>query len=277
MPLRISHQSAHVTPSFNIWAFKAAAKAVEHHLNHKMSKRHIKLHTRQATLQNGDSSAPSSPATSATFSAVPSALDLSQPIINGSAAKAANASDLDVDDLESEASSSDVSSTMTDLTADVPAIGVVTVKGVEPVFGSANIVAERVSTHGRIRNFEAVEAIPALNPALRDRIGQISPDGAIKKWLAKRAVWDEKFSAQLDKWRHIKEEDRFQAEKVGYLTRDLHDDRPPLCSLAGWYDQGLARLAGESVDEVGKKTSRGILMWSKMSSRVSWSTRCRDV
>jgi hypothetical protein len=49
----------------------------------------------------------------------------------------------------------------------------------------------------------------------------------------------------------------------------LHGERPPLAALAGVHDPELARSIGKSVDEVGKKSSMGMLLWAKMSSKVS--------
>lgn len=194
-------------------------------------------------------------------------LDLTKPMINTQSAEAANAEDLEVGDVESEASS-DSDCSQSDGGDRVPSTGTVTVSGAEPPFAHGHIVSERVSTHGRIRPFEPIEAVPALDPALRDHIGQVHPDGAIKKWLAKRAEWDQKYAKELAKWRKTKMEDRAKAEQEGFLTRELHGERPPLASLAGIWSRELAREVGRSVDEVSKKTSGAMLLWNKMSTKV---------
>lgn len=194
-------------------------------------------------------------------------LDLTKPMITTQSAEAANAEELEIGDVESEASS-DSDCSQSDGGDRVPSTGIVTVSGAEPPFAHGHIVSERVSTHGRIRPFEPIEAVPALDPNLRDHIGQVHPDGAIKKWLAKRAEWDEKYSKELAKWRKAKAEDRAKAEQEGFLTRNLQGERPPLASLAGIWSRELAREVGRSVDEVSKKTSGAMLLWNKMSTKV---------
>jgi hypothetical protein len=208
-------------------------------------------------------------------SSVGSQVDLTQPIITLSSAHQANEAEVDEDDVQSEAggSSESESSVTEDEGAPgdqaTPSMGVVTVIGREPVFGQSHIVAERVSTHGKIRPFEAIDQIPALNPNLRELIGQVHGEGAIHKWLGKRAEWDKKYSSSHQKWRDIKIADRKQAEQAGFLTRGLHGERPPLCSLAGWYDVEKARAAGKSVDEISGKTSNMMMMWQRISQKVS--------
>ncbi|KAL7423676.1 hypothetical protein Q5752_001258 [Cryptotrichosporon argae] len=266
--------------NFNIWAYTAAAKALDMHVHHVHHKHHTK-HSSVSSTSSGPS--PITPNSAPAFTSEPgsmvdtpatstSAVDLSKPLINPAAAVAANREEVCQADVESEASSdSDEGSSVANEALDpVPPTGVVSVRGAEPTFGEGSIVAERVSMHGRIRPFEPVAEVPALDPALRERIGQIHGDGAIQKWLAKRAQWDAKFASALAKWRDVRRADRARAEKTGYLTRDLDGERerPPLCSLAGWHDQALARDVGRSVDETSTKTSGAVTLWMKMSSKA---------
>lgn len=220
---------------------------------------------------------------SASPSSRSSAVDLTKPIITHTAAAAANAEEIDTEDLESECSSSDEDASSAQEPDRPPPTGTVSVTGSEPYPPPGQyIVAERVSTHGKIRPFEAVSEVPALNPNLKERIGQVHPDGAIQRWLAHRGEWDEKYASAHEKWRRIKMEDRALAEEEGFLTRDLQGERPPRCSLAGWYDTKRAREVGKSVDEISKKTSGAVMMWMKMSSKVSQipslpSTKANDI
>ena len=229
--------------------------------------------TSTATTESPTPTTPSSKAPTRASSRI----DLTQPIINSNAAQEANRVDLDSLDIQSEASSSDFDSSDNEEDRTSPATGIVTVRGVEPSFGPEHIVSERVSTHGKIRPFEPVNAVPALDPALRETIGQIHAEGAIKKWSAKRKDWDEKYGKDLEKFRRMRREDRAEAEKDGFLTRQLHGERPPLASLAGLHDRSLARDVGRSVDEIGKKTSGAMLIWNRMSTKASSDNIVDDV
>jgi hypothetical protein len=212
---------------------------------------------------------------SAIPSTSPSQIDLTKPIITPSAADAANDEEIDTEDMESEYSSSSEESDVESANDAVPP-PVVSVTGTEPVPPPHSfMVSERVSIRGRIRPFEPVAQVAALDPALRDHIGQVHPDGAIQKWIARRAEWDSKYSSALDKWREVRRADRVQAEQAGFLTRELKGERPPLASLAGWYDVDRAREVGASVDEIGKKTSKGVMMWMNLSSKVSYKAFSR--
>ncbi|WWC93021.1 uncharacterized protein L201_007985 [Kwoniella dendrophila CBS 6074] len=277
--------------NFNIWAFTAAQKAVERKLHHERSHQSLKHGSRQNSINNNGStpntSVPASGSTSVTGSRATSTIDLTQPIIGSTAASAANREELDLGDLESEASSDSDESTSTfannDETPDqdnnnIPngdkkgiIKGIVTVSGTEPLFSQgSNIVSERVSTHGKIREFEPINEIPSLNPNLKEYIGQIHGSGAIQKWLLKRKEFDSKYSSSLNKWRELKLKDRQKAKKHGYLTRNLNplEDNPPLCSLAGIYDLDLARQIGKSVDEPTGKQSGVVGMWMKMGAKA---------
>lgn len=230
------------------------------------------------TPPNGQSTLTSTaPSTVGSGSVAGSQIDLTQPIITEHSANLANEAEIDDDDVQSEAGSSESESDsesseidQANNDASTPSIGVITVLGREPIFIDSHIVSERISTHGRIRPFEPISQIPALQPSLRETIGQVHGDGAIHRWLSKRAEWDSKYSSQHRKWRDIKIADRQQAEEAGFLTRGLQGERPPLCSLAGWYDLHMARLVGQSVDEISGKTSGMMMMWQKISQKVSW-------
>ncbi|OWZ77830.1 lipase/esterase family protein [Cryptococcus neoformans Bt85] len=217
-----------------------------------------------------------SPLTASSATSRQSTIDFTQPIITSGAAVAANTKPISFGEVQSEAESDedDMSVTSESTIADeeergdpVPAKAIVTVHGTEPLYGNVNLVSERVSVHGNIRPFEPIEAVPALQPSLREHIGQVHGDGAIRKWLARRHEWDKKYSKELAKWREIKQKDRIKAEAEGFLTRDLQDERPPLCSVAGIWDKGLARNVAKSVDEVTSR-SMGMGWWTKWGSKA---------
>ncbi|WVR08240.1 hypothetical protein IAU60_005287 [Kwoniella sp. DSM 27419] len=269
--------------NFNIWAYTAAQKAIIRKLEHEkrlsstpVSRKNSAVDGSTATTGISGGELGNGGQASTSTSAATSDVDLTRPVITSHAAVEANHEDLDLRDLESEASSDTDDSVSTYANESVegargdagPVKGIVTVSGTEPLFGNSNIVSERVSTHGKIRAFEPIEAVPALDPELRDHIGQVHGGGAIQKWLAKRADWDDKYSSELRKWREMKKADRVKAEAGGFLTRDLHGEKPPLASLAGIWDEKLARDVGRSVDEPTGKTSGIMGMWMKMGAKA---------
>lgn len=142
----------------------------------------------------------------------------------------------------------------------------VTVQGHVPSFGPGKIIRQRVSCHGYIREMEPEAQVPALQVS-PDNVGRVRITGPIRGWLTTRDKMEAKYAHDLQKYRKIKADDYELAKKHGFLTRTLHNDNPPICSLASWYDPNLARAAGRSVDEQGTRSSAAMMMYMKMSSR----------
>ncbi|GAA6018270.1 hypothetical protein JCM8202_001312 [Rhodotorula sphaerocarpa] len=135
---------------------------------------------------------------------------------------------------------------------------------------AANMIRQRVSLHGLIRPLEPPEDLPGcrMRP---DEIGKLHAV-PVRKWLAQRRKWDDRFAKDLAHWREVKLADRARAEREGYLLGQFRGgvERPPLGSVAGWADREQARRAGASVDEaVGKKTSASmaLAMWAQISNK----------
>jgi hypothetical protein len=80
----------------------------------------------------------------------------------------------------------------------------------------------------------------------------------------------------LAKYRSIRENDRIIAEREGFLSRKLQGERPPLCSLAGWFDEKLALECGQSVDETGKEVNMALAMWAKVSAAPDAEVAVKD-
>jgi len=214
--------------SFNLWAIKAAEKRVERKntLRHYSHNGHTNGHKHPSRQSTTDSS------TTADHGMVTEA--------DHEAANEDPVPEQDNYDAESDSSSND-SSASEDLGFDGPSskgykrsvkADVVSVSGVEPPFVNC-IIRERVSPKGRIRPMEPESEIEALHMPT-DHVGVISQRGPAKKWLAKRAAWDEKYRKDLMALRQNKIEDRMLAEKEGFLTRDLHGENPPLTAMVGW-------------------------------------------
>ncbi|BEI91097.1 uncharacterized protein CcaverHIS019_0311670 [Cutaneotrichosporon cavernicola] len=140
------------------------------------------------------------------------------------------------------------------------------VRGLRPAWVDSHLVAERVSIHGRITPMEQ-DGIPALDPTLRPHIGRVTSAGPIQTWINKRAVWDKKYAKELKKYRDLRAADREEAEKQGFLTRDLAGDRPPLAALAGLANPDLAKRVGKSVDAPTHRESKAIALWAHLAEK----------
>ncbi|GAA6040711.1 hypothetical protein JCM8097_000886 [Rhodosporidiobolus ruineniae] len=133
--------------------------------------------------------------------------------------------------------------------------------------GAAHMIRQRVSLYGILRPMEPPSELPGcrMNP---DEIGRLHAI-PVRKWLKQRSEWDTKYAVDLAKYRAIKARDRALAEEGGFLLGQFKGERPPLGSIAGWWDRDLAKEAAASVDEIGAKTSASmaLAMWSKISAK----------
>ncbi|GAA5843178.1 hypothetical protein JCM11251_001674 [Rhodosporidiobolus azoricus] len=131
----------------------------------------------------------------------------------------------------------------------------------------ANMIRQRVALYGIIRSLEPASELDGctMNPEHIGRLHAIP----VRKWLKQRAEWDSKYASDLDKYRAIKTKDRVLAEEGGFLLGQFKGERPPLGSVAGWWDHKLAKEVAASVDEIGHKTSASMALaaWSKLSAK----------
>lgn len=148
---------------------------------------------------------------------------------------------------------------------------IISVNGQEPPFKNS-IVRQRVTPDGYAREMEPEHQLTALQMD-REAIGQISPDGPVRRWLEKKRIWDKTYRRDLLYYRKIRMKDRKKADQVGHLSRTLFDENPPLSSVAGMYDQELAwksvKDQDASIGDDGKTERAGLsmLLWSKLSSK----------
>lgn len=145
---------------------------------------------------------------------------------------------------------------------------VIKVTGRLPAFDANHMIRQRVSNKGKTRPLEPASDLPGCRID-REHVGKVHA-GPVRKWLAKRREWDQRYSQELEKWRVVRSTDREKARQQGFLLGQFKGENPPLCALAGFCDPELAQQAGESVDEVvGKKTSASMALafWSKVSSK----------
>lgn len=147
----------------------------------------------------------------------------------------------------------------------------ITVNGQMPHF-KESMVRQRVTPDGFIREMECEDKLDALTMP-REQVGQVSPDGPVWRWLEKRRVWDRRYRRDLIYYRKLRMKDRKKAEQAGYLSRDLQDERPPMSSVAGMYDEKLAwqtvKPQDTSIGHDGQteRAGLGMLLWSKLSSK----------
>lgn len=127
-----------------------------------------------------------------------------------------------------------------------------------------SMIRQRVSVTGRLRPLEPATTLPAttMSPS---SVGRLHT-GPVRKWLAERARYDEKYAKDLAYYRAIRLADREKAVASGFLQGKFVGENPPLASLAGWSNEQLALRCGQSVDEIGKKTNMALASWARISA-----------
>ncbi|KAK4047555.1 hypothetical protein OIV83_005342 [Microbotryomycetes sp. JL201] len=175
-----------------------------------------------------------------------------------------NGSDEDDDDDRATTTSGINTDTSTGNGATTTSSNVIKVTGHLPSFGPDRFLRQRVSIKGQIRPLEPVDQLQACQIDRND-IGQLHSK-PVRKWLDERMKFDEKFSNDLKKFRTIRINDRTLARENGFLKGKFRGENPPLCSVAGWFDERLALKCAESVDVVPKDKSFALTSWAKISS-----------
>lgn len=106
----------------------------------------------------------------------------------------------------------------------------VKVSGVEPVYVD-NMIRERVSIYGRIRQMEPVSEINALSLDPRE-IGVIKP-GPVQKFMDARGAHDRRYHKRKLKLQRQRAREYARAEREGFAIGDFRGDKPPPAALAG--------------------------------------------
>ncbi|CAK9780415.1 alpha/beta-hydrolase [Cutaneotrichosporon oleaginosum] len=289
------------TANFNIWAFKDAAQsrtssAMPSRTNSAPSAQELGLMTMSPSTTSSLPEPAKRGSTASEPAEVPSHLrtlpdspilngsDIAQsPVATGAATPAPSAGDLtalpmsrrtsgsgtDGEEAPPTSSDEEVATPMTPSGGHFkyfrhPLGEHILVRGFRPAWADGFMVAERVSTHGRISPMEK-DGIPALDPALRPQIGRVTGAGPIRTWLNKRADWDKRYAKELKQYRELRMADRARAEEQGFLTRDLAGEHPPLASLAGLSNANLARRVGKSVDAPTHRESKAVALWAHLA------------
>lgn len=133
-----------------------------------------------------------------------------------------------------------------------PAGPVVTVTGVEPVFVD-NMIRERVTIHGVIRQMEPASAVDCL---------QLHPDsictikaGPVEKFMKTRRLHDKKYAKRKAQIQRRRAREYAQAKAAGFRVGNFGDDHPPPTALAG----RASLKDAEKVHDAAKGKSGGII------------------
>lgn len=106
----------------------------------------------------------------------------------------------------------------------------VKVSGVEPAYFD-NMIRERVSLYGQIRQMEPVAEIEALHLDPTE-IGTIKP-GPVGKFMAARGAHDRRYRKRKAKIQRQRAREYAHAERDGFAIGDFQGDKPPPAALAG--------------------------------------------
>jgi hypothetical protein len=127
-----------------------------------------------------------------------------------------------------------------------------------------NMIRQRISTHGIVRQMEPAAEITALNiPA--DQICIIHP-GPTKRWLAAKQKWDTRYAKQKRLVQLARGREYIEAQKRGFLGGRLVGEMPPPSALAGRPSVQMAME--ESLLEEKKKGKNFVgWMWGRMGGK----------
>ncbi|KAF4554385.1 Alpha/beta hydrolase fold-containing protein 3 [Elsinoe fawcettii] len=145
----------------------------------------------------------------------------------------------------------------------------------------ANMIRQLIDRHGTIFPLPPATQIPALNLAT-ETIGTIKP-GPVRKWLARKAQWDHKFSSTKRKV----QTKRLEEMRKGFAKFTASDgtvEVPPPTALAGRQFKLKPDSQGQKMGKMGeglrnleaagkgKKKSWGLAMWSGWGSKHDEAT-----
>lgn len=129
----------------------------------------------------------------------------------------------------------------------------VKVSGVEPVYVH-NMIRERVSIYGLIRQMEPVEQIAALSLDPSE-IGTIKP-GPVGKFMRARGAHDRRYRKRKAKLQRQRAREYARAEREGFAVGDFEGEHPTPAALAG--RASLAEAAKIHKSSQGSRTA-GVL------------------
>jgi hypothetical protein len=137
------------------------------------------------------------------------------------------------------------------------------ITGTVPEFHE-NMIRQRISTHGIVRQMEPSADIPALNLPV-DQICIIHP-GPTKRWLAAKQKWDTRYAKQKRHVQLARGREYIEAQKRGFLGGKFVGEMPPPSALAG---RPSVLMAMEESMQAEKKKGKNFAgwMWGRMGGK----------
>jgi len=126
-----------------------------------------------------------------------------------------------------------------------------------------NMIRERISTHGVIREMEPASEIPALNLP-PEEICVFHPEAA-KRWLDAQRKWDIKYAKQKRRVQLLRRRQYDEARQQGLLGGDLDEEIPPPSALAG--SPRIQMAMAEAQAERKKNKNHVGWMWGVMGAK----------
>jgi hypothetical protein len=138
----------------------------------------------------------------------------------------------------------------------------ITVTGKIPRF-EENMIRQRISTKGMIREMEPPEEIPALNIPTNE-IGVINAVPT-QRWLNAKEKWDRRYAKRKRRIQVLRAKEYVEAQKTGFLGGELAGEVPPPSALAG---RPSVQMAMEGHQTVERRRTKNLAagVWS----RIGW-------
>ena len=137
----------------------------------------------------------------------------------------------------------------------------ITITGTIPDFVN-NLIRQRISTHGIIREMEPESQILCLN--LPPEQICIIHSGPTKRWLTKKQKWDAKYAKQKRQVQVAREKECLEAHERGFLGGDLRGEMPPPSALAG---RPSVRIAMKPAQETKRRKNLAGWVWGLMGGK----------
>ena len=127
-----------------------------------------------------------------------------------------------------------------------------------------NMIRQRISTHGVIREMEPAAEIPALN--IQPEEICVIHAGPTKRWLIAKQIWDVKYAKQKRRVQLARGREYIKAQKRGFLGGNLLGEIPPPSALAGRPSIQMA-ISEDQNGTLKKRKNLAGWMWGRMGEK----------